>query len=95
MAEWKQTVLPSSKHAELMTLALKNAIIKRDVSNLIFPNEVQAIAVENKEASSPAGRLALKDITPPDDSIKKAVEHLSASKRPAIIVGHGARFNME
>ena len=95
VAEWKQTVLPSSKHSELMTLALKNAIIKRDVSHLIFPNEVQEIVVENKEASSPAGRLALKEITPPDDSIKKAVEQLSSAKRPVIIVGHGARFNMK
>jgi thiamine pyrophosphate-dependent acetolactate synthase large subunit-like protein/nitrite reductase/ring-hydroxylating ferredoxin subunit len=95
VAEWKQTVLPSSKHTELMTLALKNAIIKRDVSHLIFPNEVQEIVVENKEASSPAGRLALKEITPPDDSIKKAVQHLSSAKRPVIIVGHGARFNMK
>ena len=54
VAEWSQTVMLSSKHAELMTLALKNAILKRDVAHLIFPNEVQEIEIaEETEASSP------------------------------------------
>ena len=95
VAEWQQTVLPSSKHAELMTLALKNAIIKRDVSHLIFPNEVQEIPAEDEEASSPEGRLTEQTITPPGESIDKATELLSSAKRPVIIVGHGARFNMK
>jgi thiamine pyrophosphate-dependent acetolactate synthase large subunit-like protein len=95
VAEWKQTVLPSSKHSELMTLALKNAIIKRDVSHLIFPNEVQEIPVKGEEASSPEGRLTEQKITPAENSIKKAVGYLSSAKRLVIIVGHGARFNMK
>jgi len=95
VAEWKQTVLPSSKHSELMTLALKNAIIKRDVSHLIFPNEVQEIPAKDEEPSSLEGRLTPQTITPPIESIEKTVEHLSSAKRPVIIVGHGARFNME
>ncbi len=95
VAEWKQTVLPSSKHAELMTLAIKNAIIKRDVAHLIFPNEVQEIPAENEEASSPEGRLTVQTITPPEESIEKATKLLTSAKRPVIIVGHGARFNME
>jgi len=95
VAEWKQTVLPSSKHSELMTLALKNAIIKRDVSHLIFPNEVQEIPAEDKKSSSMEGRLTPQTITPPKESIEKAVEYLASAKRPVIIVGHGARFNMK
>ena len=95
VAEWQQTVLPTSKHAELMTLAIKNAIIKRDVSHLIFPNEVQEIHTEKEEVSSPEGRLTQSEISPPRDLIKKAVDQLTSSKRPVIIVGHGARFNME
>ena len=43
VAAFRQTVLHSSKHAELMTLAIKNAVLKRDVANLIFPDEVQVL----------------------------------------------------
>lgn len=96
VAEWSQTVLPQSKHAELMTLALKNAILKRDVAHLIFPNEVQEIEVdENTEASAPEGRLTDLQITPPKDSLKKAIDKIKEAKRPCIIVGNGAKFNME
>ena len=95
VAEWKQTVLPSSKHAELMTLALKNAILKRDVSHLIFPNEVQEIPGKEEKASSPEGRLTQQEISPPEKAINKALDLLSSAKRPIIIVGHGARFNMD
>jgi thiamine pyrophosphate-dependent acetolactate synthase large subunit-like protein/nitrite reductase/ring-hydroxylating ferredoxin subunit len=95
VAEWQQTVLPTSKHAELMTLALKNAIIKRDISHLIFPNEVQEIPAKKEEPSSPEGRLTAQEITPPYEAINKAVENLTSAKRPVIIVGHGARFKME
>lgn len=96
VAEWSQTVLPQSKHSELMTLALKNAILKRDVAHLIFPNEVQEIEVdENTEASSPKGRLTDLQITPPKDSLKNAIDRIKESKRPCIIVGNGAKSSME
>ncbi len=95
VAEWSQTVLPSSKHVELMTLALKNAILKRDVAHLIFPNEVQTIEVkEGSEASSPQGRLTRLQISPPEESMNEAVKMIKDAKRPCIIVGNGAKFNM-
>lgn len=95
VAAWKQTVLPTSKHAELMTLALKNAVLRRDVAHLIFPNEVQMLpAEENAEASGPEGRLAPLQIAPPEESFAEALKLLKQAERPAIIVGHGARFNM-
>ncbi len=96
VAEWSQTVLPSSKHAELMTLALKNAILKRDVAHLIFPNEVQEIKVsEEIKASAPEGRLTDLKISPPEESITNAIEKIKSSKRPCIIVGNGAKFSMD
>ena len=96
VAEFKQTVLPESKHTELMTLALKSAIIKRDVAHLIFPNEVQTIAVdENADASAPDGRLTPFEITPPEPAFSKAAEMIREAKRPVIIVGHGARFHRD
>ena len=65
VAAWSQTVLHGSKHAELMTLALKHAILKRDVAHLIFPDEVQTLAApEGAEASGPEGRMAPLTISP-------------------------------
>ena len=95
VAQWSQTALPNSKHAELVNLACKSAIINRGVSHLIFPDEVPKLAAD-KDApiGMSQGRICSRQIAPPDEAIVKAVELLSNSLRPIIIVGHGARFNM-
>lgn len=95
VAEWSQTVLASSRHAELMNLALKNAILKRDVSHLIFPNEVQQIAAPDQPASDSVGRVTAREIRPPQASLDAAVAAIKKAQRPVIIVGHGARFEMD
>ncbi|HIP53093.1 MAG TPA: hypothetical protein EYH03_03670, partial [Chromatiales bacterium] len=93
---FSQTVLPGSRHAELMNLALKNAVVKRDVAHLIFPDEVQVIpAAEEDAPSGPQGRLALDSIAPPDAALQAAVERLTRARRPVVIVGYGARDAME
>jgi pyruvate oxidase len=95
VAAWSQTVLPASRHAELMSLAIKHAIQRRDVSHLIFPNEVQEIAAkEGAAASGPVGRVPPVEIAPPKESLDEAVRMLAEAKRPVVIVGHGARFSM-
>lgn len=96
VSRFSQTVLPGSRHAELMTLALKHAVVERDVAHLIFPDEVQVIpAEENGPISSPDGRLAASDISPSESAVKNAAQRIAASKRPAIIVGYGARDSMD
>jgi len=96
VAEWSQTALPGSKHAELMTLALKNAIVKRNVAHLILPNEVQELpAPPCAKPSGPEGRLTAFDIAPPAAALDRAMAMVKAAKRPIVIVGHGARFNMD
>jgi pyruvate oxidase len=93
---WSQPVLPYSNYAELVNLALKNAIQKRDVAHLIFPNHVQEIKVpEGTEASSPEGRINPIEISPPAESLDKAIQMINKAQKPAIIVGHGARFSMD
>ena len=95
VATWSRTVMADSKHAELMTLALKHAVIERDVGHLIFPDEVQTLpAPDGASASSPEGRVAAQEIAPPARELGRAVEKLAAAKRPVIVVGHGARFHM-
>ncbi len=95
VAQWSQTVLHSSRHAELMTLASKHAILNRGVSHLVFPDEVQTLEVpDDAPAGSPQGRLPALDVAPPESALDEAERRLRAAKRPAFVVGHGARFDM-
>ena len=96
VAQWTQTVLHDSRHTELMNLACKSAILNRGVSHLIFPDEVPKRALADApEAGTPEGRLPNRNIAPPEEALQAAVELVKKSKRPVIIVGHGARFQME
>ncbi|PZD72681.1 Putative thiamine pyrophosphate-containing protein YdaP [Acaryochloris thomasi RCC1774] len=94
VAAWSQTVLSHSQHAELMTLAVKHALLERNVSHLIFPDEVQMQPAVDVPASNPAGRMTPLQIAPPPESLLEAIDRLKQSRRPVIIVGHGARFHM-
>ncbi len=94
VAAWSQTVLSHSKHAELMTLAVKHALLERNVSHLIFPDEIQVQSAIDVPAATPAGRMTPLQIAPPPESLQQAIEKLKQSRRPVIIVGHGARFHM-
>src|SRR5262249_47080370 len=90
-----QTVLPNSKHGELASLAMKNAIVNRDVAHLIFPDEVQVLDAGNEGPGSPDGRVSETAITPPEASIANALYRIERSTRPVIIVGYGARTDMD
>ena len=95
VAAWSQPVLSDSRHVELMNLACKNALLKRDVAHLIFPDEVQTLpAPEGAEAGRPKGRITPLEITPPEESVQAALKVLRSARRPVLIVGHGARFHM-
>ncbi len=96
VAQWSQTVFHDSRHAELINLACKSAILNRGVSHLIFPDEVPKRALpEPTTAGSPEGRLPSRAISPPADALQAALDLLRASKRPVIVVGHSSRFQME
>jgi pyruvate oxidase len=96
VARFSQTVLHTSKHAELMTLACKSALVERDVAHLIFPDNVQTLpASESAAASGPGGRVAVSNIAPAEDALNDAVSLVKKSKRPIVIVGYGAREAMD
>ena len=95
VARFSQTVLHTSKHAELMTLACKSALVERDVAHLIFPDDVQTLpAKATASAGSPAGRIAASAIAPDERVLKDAVSLIKKSKRPIVVVGYGARDAM-
>ncbi|PRX57918.1 thiamine pyrophosphate-binding protein [Flagellimonas meridianipacifica] len=92
VAEFNHRVQSDSKHSELMSLAIKHAILKRDVSHLTFPDEVQERkAKPNAKPQTPEKRITSLEIAPPKESVKDAVNLIKKSKRPVIIIGHGAR----
>ncbi|MCB1027377.1 MAG: thiamine pyrophosphate-binding protein, partial [Microthrixaceae bacterium] len=94
VARFGEVVLAGADHAELMTLACKTALVERDVSHLILPDEVQ-VATSEQQASGPTGRTGSHDITPPADVVAEAVKTIGAAERPIIVVGQGARPEME
>lgn len=96
VAAFNHRVQHNSKHGELMSLAIKHALLKRDVSHLTFPDEVQVLSVkETDKAQTSEGRITPMTIAPPQESFDKALQLLETAERPVIIVGHGARFHMD
>jgi pyruvate oxidase len=93
VARYSETVHAGSNAAELMTLACKTAIVERDVTHLVLPDEVQP-APSDKPAGGPDGRVGLRTIAPPTEALDAAVELLRSAKRPLIVVGLGARTEM-
>lgn len=96
VAEFNQRVQSDSQHAELMSLAIKHTILKRDVSHLTFPDEVQEQpAKPNTKAQTPDKRITSLEIAPPKEAVNDAVSLIKKAKRPVIIMGHGAREHKE
>jgi pyruvate oxidase len=96
VANFNHSVQENSKHSELMSLAIKSALLNRDVSHITFPDEVAFMPKpKGEEAQTPEGRITPMNISPPRQMVTKAVVMLENSKMPAIIVGHGARFHMK
>jgi len=95
VAEFEATVLPDSQPAELATRAAKTAILERGVSHLVFPDDVQTRSAEGVDPGSPEGRRTPRDISPPEEKLREAVDLIEAADRPVIVVGHGARFEMD
>ena len=92
VARYSQTVQATSDHGELMTLACKTALVERDVAHLVLPDEVQVLAAgDNARVGSPEGRSGDRGIAPPAQSLRAAIEAISAADRPLVIIGNGAR----
>ncbi|MGU3501747.1 thiamine pyrophosphate-dependent enzyme [Mycobacterium sp. C31M] len=87
-------VRSGSDHAELMTMALKHAILDRGVGHLVLPDEVQVLAAPQQSASGPAGRIPDLRVGPPAHALGAALERVAAATRPVIVVGAGAQADM-
>ena len=93
-ATFSETMHADSDHAELASLAMKHAIVGRDVSHLVFPDEIQHMPAGDTAAGSPDGRTGSRSIAPDTDELDRAVAMIATATRPMIVVGHGARGQM-
>ena len=89
VSRFSQTVLPSSRHAELASLACKAALVERDVAHLIFPDDVQTLP-SSERAGSPLGRVGGAVVVPAEQDLVQAANMINAARRPLIVIGHGA-----
>ena len=94
VARFSQTVLPGSDPAELASLAMKNALVERDVAHLILPDEVQVLDAGKAGPGRAEGRLSPTAITPPRRSLDLAIARIARARRPLIIAGYGAQGGM-
>ncbi len=94
VAGFSRTVLPDSDHGELMSLALKHAILERQVAHLVLPDEVQVRPAAGVPASRPMGRVPDLEVAPPKAALDDALALIAGAHRPVFVVGHGARFDM-
>ena len=96
VASFSHLCMPGSNHAELMGNAIKAAVNDRQVAHIIFPDDTQTLpAGEGAKAGSPEGRFGDPRIRPSTESLESAVTKLGRARRPIIVVGHGARFEMD
>ncbi len=89
VTKFSQTVLSTSNHSELMSLACKTALVERDVAHLIFPDDVQTLP-SDAPARSPEGRMATPVVHPDPGDLTRARDMLNTARRPIIVMGHGA-----
>jgi thiamine pyrophosphate-dependent acetolactate synthase large subunit-like protein len=75
-----------------MALAIKHAEIEHGPTALILPDEVQQLPAKDPLPDTPRqGRVAPTRIAPPEEIISEAIGLINQAKRPAIVVGAGAR----
>ncbi len=94
VAAYTQTLHADSDHAELMSVACKQAIVGRGVAHLVLPDELQT-APSDQRSGGPQGRYGDHRVAPPEGALREAVDHLAHAERPVFVVGHGARRDME
>ncbi len=90
-----QTVQRDSDHVELMNLACKHALVQRGVAHLVLPDEIQALPAPDARPGGPNGRIADLSVAPAAGPLDQAGALIAGARRPAIVLGHGARKGID
>lgn len=86
---YNETLISEDQTVNLITLAMKHAIIEKGVAHIAVPNDVQKLQYDAKIIPF-EGSFPNRAISQPMFLILKASQIINESKRPVIVVGFGA-----
>lgn len=86
---FNKPIIHKNQTIPLTTLAIKEALIKKGVSHISIPNDVQKQKYET-EIIHLNGKIPETNLSPSKKLIEKAAKKISSSQRPVIIAGFGA-----
>lgn len=86
---YNETLMSKNQTINLITLAIKHAIVDRGVAHIGIPNDVQKTLHFDKTVPF-EGSFPNNAISQPKSIIMKAANVIEESKRPVIVVGFGA-----
>ncbi len=102
LTEAQYTLHAHSNSAQLAQQSYLSSIKTQAPVQIILPDDTQKLAQSSNEHSLPAAshnnstpHSATSQLTPDTDSLQSAAHHLSKSKNPLIILGHGAEYALE
>jgi thiamine pyrophosphate-dependent acetolactate synthase large subunit-like protein len=88
---FNKVITTPEETSEITLLAIKNALVRRGVSHLGVPINIQK-SKTIQLAKPIRSRIPPLRIRPAEDLCKKAANMINSAKRPAMIMGWGARF---
>ena len=92
VADFNEVIDAPEQVTELLTVAMKQAIVGHSVSHLGIPTNVQTLPVlPNVKTKPKEGRLPDLRLMPHPHMIAAAAKAIDAAERPVLIVGYGAR----
>lgn len=92
LASSQQTLLANSDFGKLALKAYKDSLLNKGVSQIILPDDTQALPASDKQkALSLDYSLLEKQVIPSQFDIDLACEELKKSKKPLILIGYGAK----
>lgn len=86
---FNKPIMYKEQTTTLVTLAIKHALLKKGVSHLSIPNDVQKQNYASKLIPF-TGKVASTSVSPSPHLIKEAAEIINSSHRPVILAGFGA-----
>ena len=82
VSEWSQTVIARENASELMALAIKHAVVNRDVAHLILPDDSQELpGLDDPPPRPRTGRVSEVGIAAPQRELERAVDLLTGATR--------------
>ena len=89
VAVCQHTMFDGADFSKMASDAYRNSVQKKGVSQIIMPDDVQALSVHDYKIS--ACNIAEVEIQPNSEVLQDAVSLIKRSKRVVIVVGDGAR----